>query len=317
MMQHANRFEKNIYFCSITTATRMTVYNKDYKLLLFGNRKSMKKEASILEYKGYRTELKYMLGIGKLWGRIYSSETTRPIKDYAFTAGNIGEAKQYFESLVESIIYLEYLHKRCKTWNEIKEMWKKTNDYQSISCAFNILPDEFLQRIQDNNFDTTLLKKTRGGIYEVPLYYVTKAWDIILKGPLFPIDYKIGPEEEPDCTEDDIKAFLTEQQATRSRCQACKDNDKMKIIWKEHFDIDIDELPVDFMRFNMHLPPCASDDSFNDYFGNPVDGIEEWILSGINHKNVESISHNDVSALMEFTAEVLLIRENQIYNIRK
>lgn len=129
MMQHANRFEKNIYFCSITTATRMTVYNKDYKLLLFGNRKSMKKEASILEYKEYRTELKYMLGIGKLWGRIYSSETTRPIKDYAFTAGNIGEAKQYFESLVESIIYLEYLHKRCKTWNEIKEMWKKTNDY--------------------------------------------------------------------------------------------------------------------------------------------------------------------------------------------
>lgn len=86
MMQHANRFEKNIYFCSITTATRMTVYNKDYKLLLFGNRKSMKKEASILEYKGYRTELKYILGIGKLWGRIYSSETTRPIKDYAFTA---------------------------------------------------------------------------------------------------------------------------------------------------------------------------------------------------------------------------------------
>lgn len=110
----------------------------------------MKKEASILEYKGYRTELKYILGIGKLWGRIYSSETTRSIKDYAFTAGNIGEAKQYFESLVDSIIYLEYLHKRCKTWNEIKEMWKKTNDYQSISCAFNILPDEFLQRIQDN-----------------------------------------------------------------------------------------------------------------------------------------------------------------------
>lgn len=81
MMQHANRFEKNIYFCSITTATRMTVYNKDYKLLLFGNRKSMKKEASILEYKGYRTELKYMLGIGKLRGRIYLSETTRPIKE--------------------------------------------------------------------------------------------------------------------------------------------------------------------------------------------------------------------------------------------
>ena len=101
----------------------------------------------------------------------------------------------------------------------------------------NILPDEFKQRVTENKFDDTLLDIVQGGDYEVPLYYVTKAWDIILKGELFPIDFMIGPEEDEDCTEADIKEFLAEENATRSRCEACMDNDKMKKIWKRSFNI--------------------------------------------------------------------------------
>ena len=176
----------------------------------------------------------------------------------------------------------------------------------------NILPDEFKQRVTENKFDDTLLDIVQGGDYEVPLYYVTKAWDIILKGELYPIDFMIGPEEEEDCTEADIQEFLAEEKATRTRCEACRDNNKMKKLWKELFDVDIDTLDIDFLQFNMHLPPNVTYEEYQDYFMDVPEGIDEWILCGINHPNSDIVTYDEVSALMEFTAEVLLRRKGEL-----
>lgn len=44
----------------------------------------------------------------------------------------------------------------------------------------------------------------------------------------------------------------------------------------------------------------------------PDAGVNEWILDCINHPEYESISFDAVSSLMEFTAEVLLRREDKL-----
>ena len=85
-----------------------------------------------------------------------------------------------------------------KSFKERCKEWKSTTDFERVRCVFNILPDEFRKRVENNTFDKSLLTSVKGGDYEVPLYYVTKAWDILLRGSLFPIDFMIGPEEELD-----------------------------------------------------------------------------------------------------------------------
>ena len=42
------------------------------------------------------------------------------------------------------------------------------------------------------------------------------------------------------------------------------------------------------------------------------EGIDEWILCGINHPNSDIVTYDKVSALMEFTAEVLLRRKGEL-----
>ena len=83
----------------------------------------------------------------------------------------------------------------------------------------------------------------------------------------------------------------------------------MKNVWKESFNIDIDTLNIDFSQFNMHLPPNVSYEEYQDYFMDVPEGIDEWILCGINHPSSDIVTHDEVSALMEFTAEVLLRRK--------
>lgn len=260
----------------------------------------------ILEYKGYKALLTLNPKDNRLWGKIYTPENpSMPMDSWGFAGDNIEEADEHFHSQVEKIISHKEFNEKCR-------IWKSKTDYESIRCVMNILPDEFKQRVTENKFDDTLLDIVKGGDYEVPLYYVTKAWDIILKGELFPIDFMIGPEEEEDCTEADIQEFLAEEKATRTRCEACRDNDKMKKLWKELFNIDIDTLNIDFLRYNMHLPPNVTYKEYQDYFMDVPEGIDEWILCGINHPNRDIVTHDEVSALMEFTAEVLLRRKDEL-----
>ena len=62
----------------------------------------------------------------------------------------------------------------------------------------------------------------------------------------------------------------------------------------------------------MHLPPNVTYEEYQDYFMDVPEGIDEWILCGINHPNRDIVTHDEVSALMEFTAEVLLRRRNEL-----
>jgi len=204
---------------------------------------------------------------------------------------------------MEKDIAIKLFQERCQEW-------KRVTDFESVRCVFNILPEEFRKRIENNTFDRSLLVSVKGGDYEVPLYYVTKAWDVLLRGSLFPIDFMIGPEEEPDCTQEDIKEYLEENNLSRSRCGACCDNQKMKMVWKEMFEIDIDALEIDFSQYNMHLPPNVSVDESNFYFMDACGGVNEWIMGTINRPESKDITHDVVSALMEFTAEILRWRED-------
>ena len=260
----------------------------------------------ILEYKGYRAILTLNPRDNRLWGKICTPETpTTPMDSWDFAGSNIEEAEGTFHYQVEQILSRQRFNKKCL-------QWKRETDFESVRCVMNILPDEFKRRVTENKFDVALLDAVKGGDYEVPLYYVTKAWDVILKGELFPIDFMIGPEEEEDCTEADIQEFIEEENITRTRCEACLDNNKMKKMWKELFNIDIDTLDIDFLKFDMHLPPNVTYDEYDIYFRDVPDGIDEWILCGINYPDSECITHDEVSALMEFTAEVLLRRKGQL-----
>lgn len=266
----------------------------------------MKENIPPLEYKGYKALLTLNSDDNRIWGKICTPENPlTPIDNWGFAGDDIEEARELFHSQVDNIISNKLFNERCQEW-------KSNTDYESVRCVMNILPDEFEQRIKDNKFDNSLLMLVKGGDYEVPLYYATKAWDIILKGELFPIDFMIGPEEDINCTEEDIKEFLEENNCTRSRCEACKDNDKMKKLWKEYLNIDIDSLEIDFLQYNMHLPPNINRDEYQDYFMDVPDGIDEWIMGGINYPDSEYVSHDGLSALMEFTAEVLLRRMGKL-----
>lgn len=260
----------------------------------------------VLEYKGYRAILTLNPRDNRLWGKICTPEnSTTPMDSWEFAGDNIEEAEEKFHYQVEKILSRQKFNKKCLDW-------KSNTDFESVRCVMNILPDEFQRRVVENKFDHSLLTTVKGGDYEVPLYYVTKAWDVILKGELFPIDFMIGPEEDEDCTEEDIKDFFEEENASRSRCEACADNEKMKVLWKEYFNVDIDTLEVDFLKYNMHLPPNVTDDEYDYYFRDVPEGVDEWIIGGINHPDSDIVTHDEVSALMEFTAEVLLRRKGEL-----
>ena len=86
----------------------------------------------------------------------------------------------------------------------------------------------------------------------------------------------------------------------------------MKDLWRELFDIDIDTLEIDFHLFDMHLPPNVSTKEYEDYFSNVPNGVNEWILGSVNYPENEIIFHDSVASLMEFTAQVLLWREDKL-----
>ena len=267
--------------------------------------KNEHRDLPVLEYKGFRGVLEYDAN-GRIHGRICPPEEPEtPLEHWGFAQDNIEDATQFFKSQVEKII-------SYRAYKKDLVEWKKVTDYESVRSVVDIVPDKFRQRVKDGIFDKSLLDGVKGGCYAPPLYYVTKAWDIILKGTLEPMDFMIGPEEDDDCTEESIAEFLRENNATRSRCDACKDNDRMKVLWKELFDIDIDTLEVDFHLFDMHLPPNVSKKEYEDYFGDVPNGINEWILGSVNYPENESIFHDSVASLMEFTAQVLLWREDKL-----
>lgn len=186
------------------------------------------------------------------------------------------------------------------------ELWKSTTDYKSVAAVLNILPDLFEKRIESGEFDKSLLNGVEGDYYVVPLYYVTKAWDNLLKGTIGSWSFMFGPEEDDDYSEKRLLEFLQEENATRSRSEAIIHNDQMKQVWKKHFDIDIDELNIDFTKFDIHLEPNLSWSDVMDYFDSCPDGMAEWIFSSpVNHPSEDWVGHDAVSGLMEVVAYII------------
>ena len=256
-----------------------------------------------LEYKGYTAICApNPKDRNRYYGRIcLPGHPNEPMKDCVFAGSTPEEAEKYFKIQVNSII--EHAEFKAK-----QNAWDQENDVESIGCVFDIMPDRFLERIEANTFDKSLLDSVTGGDYAVPLYYVTKAWDVLLKGTLGCWSFMIGPEEEDDFSEETLQVFMEEKQASRTRWQAICDNDRMKTLWKEKFNIDIDAMEIDFTQYNMHIPPKASIDTFNRVFFDVPEGIVEWVMGGINHPNGEC-AFDAVSSLMELTSAVVLDRE--------
>lgn len=224
--------------------------------------------------------------------------------DFFWFAENEEEAKQRFALSVDRMIEKQEYQKAEKTW-------ESSVDYKSIAAVINIIPNVFEKRILSDQFDNKLLIGVEGGDYIVPLYYITKAWDTILKGTLGDIAFMIGPEEDEDFSEEELKLFLKEEHATRSRGEAIRQNDQMKVIWQKYFNIDIDSIDVDFTKFDMHLPPNVSKDEHYWYFYNYIDGVREWFLPVINHPSETWALHDATSCLMEFTANIIKYERNE------
>lgn len=260
----------------------------------------------VLEYKGYKSELWINhKDRDRYYGNFYTPDDLTSPKSIdgdncKYAADTIEEARRRFEFQVERDI-------ECREYRIKQNIWERETDHVSVKHVFAIHPRKFEERVKEGKFDKSLLTAVKGGIYEVPLYYVTKAWDVLLKGSL-PNAWMIGLEEEEDYTEEEVKEFIEDYNVSRMRDEAIRDNDSMKEIWKEQFGIDIDALDVDFQKFNMHIYPNVTFEEARDYFWDVPDGIYEWILDWINYSEDKSkgeISHDAVSSLMEYAADVL------------
>src|SRR5574344_125461 len=225
------------------------------------------KETPKLEYKGYTAYL--LAKEGRYFSKVYEPRNNNPLEGCGFSVDTLEEAMPRFKSMGER----ELQNKAFKRKNE---EWLSQTDYESISDVLNIHPKSFKQRVLDGKFDTSLLESVQGGDYAIPLFYVTKAWDEILKGTLTELDFLLCSEEHAGTLVDD-EAMLSEKQATRRRSEAISRNDEMKLLWKELFNIDIDEIEIDFNQYNIHMPPNISSEDADLYFYDVPDGIVEWI----------------------------------------
>lgn len=163
--------------------------------------------------------------------------------------------------------------------------WKKTPLSTLVSSVFNLQPERFQELAESGKFDLHFLVP---GFYEVPLAYVTKAYDVLLKGYMM----------------ENLDWFETEYgDGGRSVEDAIKLNDEIKQIWKDQAGIDIDALEVDFSQFNAHIAPQVSKEEEDRYFYDIPDGICEWIISGIFNPQ-ECCAHDATSCLMEYMAHL-------------
>lgn len=99
------------------------------------------------------------------------------------------------------------------------------NHRKAIEAVFNIRPDD-LQKIYDSgNFDNNLIDNIGGCRCLLPIYYITKLWDLALN------DGTWNP-----------KLQLQLDDANRR-------NELLKDFWKKQYSINIDELTIDFSLY--------------------------------------------------------------------
>lgn len=249
----------------------------------------------VLNHRGY---LGYLYVNEKDRNRIYGSIVREGDSDkvLAVCAGdNIDKVTRTFIVFVESIISDEEFLAQNR-------IWKEKTDWRSIAAVFNMLPDAFENRIISGAFDEKLLEAVPGGNYVVPLYYVTKAWEFLLKGSLASYSFMVSPDEEDGEVSDD---YVNYKGMKRLRDEAIRQNDLMKSVWKKYYGVDVDKLAFHPSNYNMHMVPNVSMDEYYDFFSSVPDGVAEWIFNHVNFPDREWITFDAVSALMEFCCFML------------
>lgn len=263
----------------------------------------MKSKLPNLEYKGYKGVFRFISKKEGFEGRIYPpSNPTEALEYPRFRGRSKKYLQKMFEDYVDKIIAEELLSKN-------NAEWLRVNDYLSVCYVYNVLPDEFRKRVENNEFDKTLLKSVKGWDYEVPLYYITKAYDVLLQD-FFIRDDLDGYAEAFD---EDWEEEDGEKIETRTFVDTLRVHQEMKKLWKDLFDIDIDRLEVDFSQYNKHLPPNVTEDESFDYFHDVPDGLTEWVLEGLIFPGIDdsllNILIKRTSCLIEYTARVLYEQE--------
>lgn len=242
-----------------------------------------------LQYKGYTCLLSHSKNSERLCGVIYApGKTDVPVEDIQIFGKDVNEINDRFVSKIDFLIHQADFQSKL-------EKWKSEIDYLSVAAVMNILPDVFERRIKNGDFDSNLLQGVVGHDYVVPLYYVTKAWDLIMRmstdDGLFYLSISDSDKEDPDFN-------------YRTRLQAIEENERLKTLWKCYFNIDIDALEIDFLQYNMHMPPNVSEHDSWIYFCDPPNGMDEWITDFVFFPSEDWILHDAVSSLMELAAMV-------------
>ena len=96
---------------------------------------------------------------------------------------------------------------------------------KAIEAVFNIRPKELQEIFDGGNFDNNLIENIGGTRCLLPIYYITKLWDLALN------DGTWNPKLQPQLDE------------------ANKRNGILKEFWKEHYAINLDELSIDFSLY--------------------------------------------------------------------
>lgn len=170
-----------------------------------------------------------------------------------------------------------------------RRQWLKEQDGDSIIPIINNNAAGFAERVDSEKFNKSLLTNVGGLIYDnVPLWYITKCWDIII--------YQF-----PDVLFNEHEHIMYCQKPADFTFEKIINNHKqIKEVWKTRFSIDIENEVVDFDRFNVRKN-ISLDDAMS------------VIRENINYSDTlqclfydsDSTCESDLSDLLEITAILL------------
>lgn len=230
------------------------------------------------------------------FGDIYSMDPAEdPKKEWGEYAGdNPEKAEHNFRVCASHAAYTKEYRRRNQEWR------KSGVDTEGILDFFSIRPDNLRRRIQSGEFDKKLIKNVDGMDLDVPIYYVTKAWELLFNHTEFLDDYGILIRYGEDDEEDDSDK---EEKDVRTFGEAVAQNNEVKQILKEELGIDIDHMGITFHQFDKHLTPNVSASEMEDYFDSIPFGVCDWLLDGVNYP-WDTCYYDFVSGLVEFVAYI-------------
>jgi len=258
-----------------------------------------------IEEQGFKAVVKWNPKVNRYYGTIYSTDAEDDPEHQwgGFASDTLDEVRPHFEQSLKRLSWLKQERRNNEAW------YKLGFDSESISCFVYILPQKLRELIKAEKFDRSVLDKVSILGVDVPAYYATKAWDILMHDrdwldiDGFMIGYDDDPDDEPE--ED-------EEVRTRSFEEILHDNDEIIEILKNEFNIDIRSEQIDFSRFNMHLPPNVTEEEMDFYFEDVPYGVSESIFPNIPYFQ-ETYWYNDLLGMCEYIAYYQRLKRSGYY----